>query len=133
MRFLLSRTDALGDLVISLPLQARILSRDPQAEVHWLVKPSAAPLLENLPGAAGVHLRGTDKELLPLLREGGFDAVLNLGHRDPAVILAARDAGIPIRVARARGLAQIRAATHVLWKSRLGTGRHEAEGQNSSG
>ena len=87
MRFLLSRTDALGDLVISLPLQARILSRDPRAEVHWLVKPAAAPLLEHLPGAAGVHLRGTDKELLPLLREGGFDAVLNLCHRDPAVIL----------------------------------------------
>jgi ADP-heptose:LPS heptosyltransferase len=127
MRFLLSRTDALGDLVISLPLQARILSRDPGAEIHWLVKPYAAPLLENLPGVAGVHLRGGDPELRSVLREGAFDAVLNLFHRDPAVTLAARDAGVPIRVARARGLAQIRAATHVLWKGRIGSGRHEAD------
>ncbi len=127
MRFLLSRTDALGDLVISLPLPARILSRDPGAEIHWLVKPYAAPLLENLPGVAGVHLRGSDPELRALLRDGAFDAVLNLFHRDPAVTLAARDAGVPIRVARARGLAQIRAATHLLWKGRIGSGRHEAD------
>jgi ADP-heptose:LPS heptosyltransferase len=32
-----------------------------------------------------------------------------------------------VRVARARGLAQIRAATHVLWKGRASSGRHEAE------
>lgn len=127
MRFLLSRTDALGDLVISLPLQARILSREPGAEIHWLVKPYAAPLLEHLPGIAGVHLRGTDQELFSLMREGGFDAVLNLFHRDPAVTLAARDAGIPVRVARARGFAQIRAATHLLWKGRIDSGRHEAD------
>lgn len=127
MRFLLSRTDALGDLVISLPLQARILSRDPGAEVHWLVRPYAAPLLEHLPGVAGVHLRQGDGELRALMREGGFDAVLNLFHRDAAVTLAARDAGVPVRVARARGLAQIRAATHLLWKGRTHTGRHEAE------
>ena len=60
MRFLLSRTDALGDLIVSLAVQARILSRDPMAEIHWLVRPYAAPLLENLPGIAGVHHRGSD-------------------------------------------------------------------------
>jgi len=127
MRFLLSRTDALGDLVVSLPVQARILARDPTAEVHWLVRPYTAPVLEGLPGAARVHLREGDERLPGLMREGHFDAVLNLSHRDPAVIRAARDAGVPVRVARTRGLGQTWAATHRLWKGRTGSGRHEAQ------
>lgn len=127
MRVLLSRTDALGDLVISLPVMARILSRDPQAEIHWLVRPYTAPLLDHLPNIAGVHLRQEGQDLVGLLRRLRPDAVLNLGHRDGAVTVAAREAGIPIRVARARGLDQTMAATHRLWKGRHGTGRHEAQ------
>ena len=125
MRFLLSRTDALGDLLVSLPVMGRILSRQPEAEVHWLVQPYTAPVLAGLEGVAGVHLRGSDGDLAGLLGSGRFDAVLNLGHRDRAVIAAARAARVPVRVARSRG-AQIWQATHVLWRGRTGTGRHEA-------
>jgi ADP-heptose:LPS heptosyltransferase len=125
MRFLLSRTDALGDLLVSLPVMARIHSRQPDAEVHWLVRPHTAPALAGLEEIAAVHLRGSDAELAGLMGSVRFDAVLNLGHRDRAVITAARAAGIPVRVARSRG-AQIWQATHVLWKGRTGTGRHEA-------
>jgi len=123
MRFLLSRTDALGDLVISLPVMERILSRQPAAEIHWLVRPYAAPLLQ---GLGGVHLREAEGDLTALMRELAPDALLNLSHRDAAVITAARAAGVPVRVARSRGR-QIWEATHVLWGGRAGTGRHEAE------
>lgn len=126
MRFLLSRTDALGDLVISLPVMERILSRQPEAEIHWLVRPYAAPVLEGLAGVAGVHLRQGDEDLPGLLTRLAPEAVLNLSHRDGAVIAAARRAGVPIRVARSRG-SQIWTATHVLWKGRYGTGRHESQ------
>jgi len=127
MRFLLSRTDALGDVIISLPLMERILSREPAAEVHWLVRPYAAPLLEGL--GTRVHAREPGQgleELTALIRAVAPDAVLNLGHRDAAVITAARAAGVPIRVARSRGR-QILEATHVLWRGRNGSGRHEAQ------
>lgn len=127
MRILLSRTDALGDLIISLPVQARILARDPGAEVHWLVGPHAAPLLAHLPGVAGVHVREKGQDLVALMRGLAPDAVLNLGHRDAEVIVAARRAGVPLRVARARRLAQILAATHRIWAGRHGTGRHESQ------
>ncbi|BDU75001.1 glycosyltransferase family 9 protein [Mesoterricola silvestris] len=123
MRFLLGRTDALGDVVISLPVMERILSRMPGAEVHWLVRPYAAPLLQGLPG---VHLREDGTDLVALLRAVAPDAVLNLGHRDTAVITAAKAAGVPVRVARCRGR-QILDATHLLWRGRNGTGRHEAQ------
>jgi ADP-heptose:LPS heptosyltransferase len=126
MRFLLSRTDALGDLVISLPVMERILSREPRAEIHWLVRPYAAPLLEGLPGVGGIHLRGEDAELDGLMASSRFDAVLNLNHRDQMVISAAKKARVPIRVARSRGR-QIWEATHVLWRGRYGTGRHESQ------
>jgi ADP-heptose:LPS heptosyltransferase len=125
MRFLLSRTDVLGDLIISLPVMERLLSRLPEAEIHWLVRPATAPVLAGLAGVAGVHLRTGDPELAELMARLRFDAVLNLAHRDPQVITAARTAGVPIRVARSRGR-QIWQASHVLWKGRYGSGRHEA-------
>jgi ADP-heptose:LPS heptosyltransferase len=123
MRFLLSRTDALGDLIISLPVRERILSRMPEAEIHWLVRPYAEPLLQ---GLGEVHLREPGTDLEALFRRLAPDAVLNLSHRDGEVIQAARAAGVPIRVARVRGR-QLWDATHRLWKGRDGTGRHEAE------
>ena len=127
MRFLLSRTDALGDLIISLPVMERILARQPEAEIHWLVRPYAEPLLQGMPGIAGVHLREPGQDLVGLLHGLRLDAVLNLYHRDKAVTLAAREARVPFRVARARGFDQILAATHVLWKGRYRSGRHEAQ------
>ena len=75
---------------------------------------------------AGVHLRAADPELPGAHGRLAPDAVLNLGHRDAQVITAARAAGVPIRVARSRGR-QIWQATHVLWKGRYGSGRHEAQ------
>jgi heptosyltransferase-3 len=126
MRFLLSRTDALGDLVISLPVMERILSRQPEAEIHWLVQPYAAPLLQELAGVAGIHLREQEADLDQLMARLAPDAVLNLSHRDGAVISAAKRACVPVRVARSRGR-QIWEATHVLWRGRYGSGRHEAQ------
>ena len=127
MRFLLGRTDALGDLVVSLPVQARILERDPAAEIHWLVRPYAAPLLAGVAGVAGVHLRTPATDLRRLLGELRPDVLLNLSHRDRAITVAGRAAGVPMRVARARGLDQILAATHRLWRGRRTSGRHESQ------
>lgn len=127
VRFLISRTDAIGDVVVSLTLVERILSRDPSAELHFLVQARTAPILGRHPGIHAVHIRENDAELNQLLKHIRPDAVLNLYHGDRAVILAAKQAGVPIRVARARGLDQILSATHILWKGRYGTGRHESQ------
>lgn len=127
MRFLINRTDAIGDLVVSLSLVERILSRDPLAEIHLLVREATAPLLEGHPGIQAVHLRKDDSDLEALLNLIRPDAVLNLSHRDRAFAVAAKRTGVPIRVSRARGLDQILSATHLLWKGRYGTGRHEAQ------
>lgn len=127
MRFLLGRTDVMGDLIISLPLMERVLSRQPDATFHWLVRPYTAPLLEGHPAVQGVHLRSEDQDLGALMAAVRPDAVLNLSHRDRAVTVAAARAGVPVRVARCRGLDQTWHATHRLWKGRFGSGRHESQ------
>ena len=127
MRFLLSRTDALGDLMVSLPVMARILEHDSKAEIHWLVRPATAPLLEQLPGVAGVHRRDSGQDLVALFSDLRPDAVLNLGHRDREILPAAQAAAVKVRVGRARGIRPILAATHRLWGGRTGSGRHEAQ------
>ncbi|GLH71572.1 hypothetical protein GETHLI_00740 [Geothrix limicola] len=125
-RVLLARTDALGDLMVSLPVQQRLLSRFPGLEIHWLVRPYSAPLLAGHPDVAGVHARTEGQDLEAFFAQLKPQAVLNLGHRDVEVIRAAKRAAVPVRVARARKLPQILGATDLLWKGRYGSGRHEA-------
>ena len=125
-RVLLARNDALGDLMVSLPVQQRLLSRFPSMEIHWLVQPYSAPLLQGHPDISSVHLRIEGQDLAALFKQLNPHAILNLGHRDKDVIVAAKKASVPIRVARARGLPQILGATDLIWKGRYGTGRHEA-------
>jgi heptosyltransferase I len=126
LRILLARTDGIGDLIATLPVMDRILSVFPEAEIHWLVRPYTAPLLEGLPGVAGVHLREPMTDLKALFCALKPDVVLNLFCRDEAVISAARRAGVPIRVARPRGRQMLDATHRVQWFQRSFK-RHESE------
>jgi hypothetical protein len=101
---LLCKTDGIGDLVVSLPLQNYILDKDPSAEVFWLVKPDVAPILKHLPGVSGVlhGLPGGDLE--QTIKDVKPDALLQLGRGrlDRKMITAAKRAAVPCRVAHGR-------------------------------
>jgi ADP-heptose:LPS heptosyltransferase len=130
MRFLICRTDAIGDLLVTLPVQNRILANDQAAEIFWLVREETAPVLDGLPNVSGVLRRrpeSTEADLADLIRGIAPDALLNISHRDKMIIPAAKMAGAPIRVARPRGLKQILFATHLVWSKRSGSGRHESQ------
>ena len=47
MKILVSRTDRLGDLVLSLPVFQYLKSLRPDWSLHALVAPSSVPLVEN--------------------------------------------------------------------------------------
>ncbi|MCL1908080.1 MAG: hypothetical protein FWG12_01780 [Holophagaceae bacterium] len=126
MRFLICRTDGIGDLVVTLPVQQLILVNDPSAQVFWLVRPEVAPILDNLPGITGVLHRSPDIDLEKQISGIKPDVLLNIGHRDQEVVPAAKRVGVPFRVARPRGLEQFIFATHRIWTKRGGSGRHEA-------
>ena len=127
MRYLLCPIDAIGDLVVSLPVQKCILDNDPSAEVFWLVRPAFAPILDYFPAVSGVLHRQPDNDHERLLMDTRPDALLNFNYRDRRMVPAAKRLRVPIRVARPRDFRQAFCATHIIWGRRTGTGRHEAQ------
>ncbi len=130
-RFLLSRTDRLGDLVLSTPAATALKKEFPEAEVFFLARDYAAEILDLHPHVDGV-LRVDSlgeamraKPLAKLLRSYDFDAVLALYPR-PELAWAFYRAGIPLRIGTGyrwfSGLFNQRVYEH-----RKDARRHEAE------
>ena len=98
MKVLVTRTDRLGDVVLSLPVFTYIKRRRPDWEVHALVARGSAPLVENDPHIDAIW---TDTELASakladLLAREKFDAVLLLLYVREVAALCKR-IGIPRR------------------------------------
>lgn len=102
-RFLLSRTDRLGDLVLSTPVATALKKEFPEAEVFFLARNYAAEILDLHPHVDGVLRLDALGEsmampaLVKLLRSYDFDAVLALYPR-PELAWAFYRAGIPLRI-----------------------------------
>lgn len=102
-RFLLSRTDRLGDLVLSTPVATALKKEFPACEVFFLARDYAAAILDLHPHVDGVlrvdslgeSLRA--EPLAKLLRSYDFDAVLALYPR-PQLAWSFYRANIPLRI-----------------------------------
>lgn len=87
MKVLVTRTDRLGDLVLSLPVFAALKTACPDWEIHAMVAPGAVPLVENDPHLTRVWTWRDDlsaaaaQELGDDLRAAGFDAAVLLQYR----------------------------------------------------
>ncbi|MEZ4387849.1 MAG: hypothetical protein R3D98_09780 [Candidatus Krumholzibacteriia bacterium] len=95
MKVLVARCDRLGDLVLSLPALAWLRRVRPDWEIHALVAPEAAPLVEHDPSVDAYYtwnLALTD-ERLPQLRAEGYDAAVVLQYQTSLARLL-RDAGV---------------------------------------
>ena len=130
-RVLIARTDALGDLVCTLPLVRAVKEAHPNAVVDLLVRPYAAPIGRCAIGVRDVlewtascaeEPRGAGKALL---EPGQYDAVV-LAFPDPAVVRAACAARIPVRIGTGRRRHTVLRLTHRNWDSRKHSGGHEA-------
>lgn len=129
-RVLLARTDALGDLICTLPLVAALLEQHSGIEVDLLVRPYAAPVANCANGVRKVVLWTEECARDPrqgsaVLRAGEYDAIVH-AFPDPAVLRAAQSAGIPIRIGTGRRLHALPRLTHRNWDSRRRSGGHEA-------
>jgi len=102
LKVLVTRTDRLGDLVLSLPVFGLLAGADPGGEVHAMVAPAAVPLVANDPHLARVWtwhdgLSGRERQdLRERLRAEHFDAVVMLQYRRPLAALLWR-VGIGLR------------------------------------
>ena len=75
MKFLVVRTDRIGDVVLSLPIAEILKERFPDAEVHFMISPSLKELLSNEPyidKSISYNSQGFRKSVA-LLKKEGFD------------------------------------------------------------
>ena len=130
-RVLIARTDAIGDLVVTLPLIRALKNRFPNVEVDLLVRNYAAPVARQAHGVNRViewtsTMADDPKRTgMEAMRQGSYDVVVH-AYPDPTVMKAASRAGIPTRIATGRRWAGIRHATIRCWDSRKASGGHEA-------
>lgn len=132
MKVLVTRTDRLGDLVLSLPVLAYIKAAHPQWEVQVMVAPTSVPLVEHDPNLAGVWTwtgvedDATTDRLESELRAADFNAVLMLQYRKSLATLLRR-AGIGRRYGPLSKWSSWLQLNRGTWQSRSRGRRHEMD------
>jgi len=130
-RILVARTDALGDLVLTLPMLAALKQRFPQAQVHLLVRPYAADVARAALHADEVHCWTEAMAQDPLgagaaaMKSWQPDAVV-FAFPDVAAVQASAKAAVPIRIGTGRRWHTLTRLTHRNWDGRKESGGHEA-------
>ena len=130
-KILVARTDALGDLVLTLPMLRALRKRFPNAQIDLLVRPYAAALAcasQDVDGVLiwedGKATTGSHDTGDALIRHE-YDAVV-LAYPDAQVVHSCVRAGIPIRLGTARRRHTFGRMTHPNWDSRKDSGGHES-------
>lgn len=66
---LITRTDRVGDVVLSLPVIKTLAKTFPASPIYFLTSSYSAPVVENYPGLSGVLIYDSDDEVNSELRE----------------------------------------------------------------
>ncbi|MBI2795425.1 MAG: glycosyltransferase family 9 protein [Gemmatimonadetes bacterium] len=127
----MSRTDRLGDVVLTLPLLGLLRQRWPGAEILFLTRQYARPVAEACAHVHRVvewpdHHAATAAARAALLRDTGADTLLHLFPRRE-VAIAGRDAGIARRIGTARRWYHWLTCTERVNVSRKRSALHEAQ------
>ena len=131
LRLLVSRTDRLGDVVLTLPLLGLLHERWPAVEILFLTRRYARPIAEASEHVQGVvewpeHADATDDQRAALLRATGATVLLHLFPRRE-VATAGRDAGIVRRIGTSRRWYHWLTCTERVNVSRKRSTLHEAQ------
>lgn len=130
-KVLVARTDALGDLVLTLPLLQALRDRFPNAQLDLLVRPYAEAVALAAIHADGVLLwtdemaKDARRQGADFLKRSAYDAVV-LAFPDAQVVQACVGAGIPMRLGTGRRRHTFWHMTHPNWDGRKDSGGHES-------
>ncbi|MFH0881706.1 MAG: glycosyltransferase family 9 protein [bacterium] len=123
---LIVRTDALGDLVMTLPMLTMLKRSCPSAEVDILVSKRAAPVIEGHRNVRNVLVDpGNLRQRVKLIGRGEYEWVIVV-RPEPGIALAVWLSGIPRRVGTSRRFYSL-LFNHRWAVARKHGGRHEAE------
>jgi ADP-heptose:LPS heptosyltransferase len=128
-RILVSRTDRIGDTVLTLPLCGMLKAHFPGVEITYLGRAYTRPVLEASPNVD--HVLEWDAlvasgDPAAGLRAAGCDLVLHIWPRED-IARAARDAGVARRIGTMRRWFHWKYCNELVWVRRHGSPRHEAQ------
>jgi ADP-heptose:LPS heptosyltransferase len=123
-KVLISRTDSIGDVILTLPMAGLLKKHMPDAEVFFLGRNYTLPIL-----AQCTHLSGSISMDNPTwkqqLRARQFDAIIHVFPRK-SIAQEALSAGIPMRIGVSRRWYHLYACNKLLHFSRKHSDLHEA-------
>jgi heptosyltransferase III len=130
-RIIISRTDAMGDVVLALPMAGMIKRHHPRAHVSFLGRAYTRPIAE-----ACEHVdrfldwdevaNATEADQKAWLEACRADAIVHVQPRK-AISGAAREAGIPVRIGMARRWWGLRNSNRRLFFGRRHSKLHETQ------
>jgi ADP-heptose:LPS heptosyltransferase len=123
---IISRTDNLGDVMLTLPMAGLLKERFPGITIYFLGKNYTRPLIE-----ASRHVdQFLDREAVlarpDVLRETGAEAIVHV-FPDKAVARAAKWAGIPLRIGTSHRLFHLFTCNRLVNLSRKNSDLHESQ------
>jgi ADP-heptose:LPS heptosyltransferase/glycosyltransferase involved in cell wall biosynthesis len=124
-RFIICRTDAIGDVVLSLPIAAAIKADRPDAHVAFCVRAYAAAVVACSPFVDEILIWDPGQENFSQ-EPGAFDAGV-LAFPDSAVLKALRAIKVGRIAGTGRRLHTVARLNDPVWSGRKFSGLHEAE------
>jgi heptosyltransferase-3 len=129
-RIIVSRTDRIGDVVLTLPL-CGLLAKELDAEVLFLGRGYTTPVLEACDAVSRILNWDTVADAGPdaqaaLLKDAGADAILHVFPR-PLIATAARRAGIAKRIGTTHRIYHWWTCNSLVRLGRRGSDLHEAQ------
>jgi heptosyltransferase III len=131
MRIIISRTDGIGDVILTLPLLGLIKEHIPNAELIFLNRSYTSPILKNCSHVSQiVHWDEIEKlniqQQTDALRSLNADAIIHVFPR-PEIARAAKLAGIKQRIGTTGRLYHITTCNYLVRFSRKRSSLHEAQ------
>jgi ADP-heptose:LPS heptosyltransferase len=126
-KFLVVRTDRLGDVLLTTPVSTALRRVFPKARICWLVRPYTAPLLEHNPDVDQILVDrgGATRDLAALIKKEKFDAAI-VAYPRWRIVWALWRAGVPVRIGPASKLYSV-LFTNRVWQRRSEGKKHEAD------
>ena len=129
MRFLISRTDKIGDVVLTLPLAGWLKKNHPGSEVYFLGRTYTQPVIEmsrNVDGFLNWDLLLKSADPVSILQSHNFQTVFHV-FPSKEIALICKKAGIPSRVGTSHRWYHWLTCTQTVNFSRKNSLLHEAQ------
>lgn len=129
-RIIISRTDAIGDVMLTLPMAGVLKKEFPEAEILFFGKTYTHPVISCCSAVDGFinydeFEKSDEKGRVEMLRKVNADVIIHVYPRKQ-IATAAKDAGIPVRIGTRNRIYHWTTCNKLVRLSRKKSGLHES-------